>query len=199
MGEEGGEEGEGALGGETGKATAAITAAEAMEAKEPKEKSKRWRLFRRGKSTKEKQAAAAPNARGGGQGGGTWPGPKGNSLHSSRMGGAMFGDPTAVDAVRERGSCRHCGASLKGVARGAGRKLGTVPKGYCDAKCHKEYNASQGGGGDGGDGGGGGGMAWAEDAPPFMGDSDDGEGGAGGGAPGALLGRLCQGPGGANR
>ena len=26
-------------------------------------------------------------------------------------------------------------------------------------------------------------MAWAEDAPPFMGDSDDGEGGAGGGRP----------------
>jgi hypothetical protein len=44
------------------------------------------------------------------------------------------------------------------VARGVGRKLGTVPKGYCDAKCHKEATASQGGGG-GGDGGGDGGGA----------------------------------------
>ena len=31
--------------------------------------------------------------------------------------------------------CQQCGANLKGVARGFGRKLGTVPKGFCNAKC----------------------------------------------------------------
>ena len=35
-------------------------------------------------------------------------------------------------------TCRHCGALLKGVARGIGRKLGTVPKGYCNATCFGE-------------------------------------------------------------
>ena len=38
--------------------------------------------------------------------------------------------------------CRNCGSSLKGVARAMGRKLGKVPKGFCDAKCFKEANAS---------------------------------------------------------
>jgi hypothetical protein len=31
--------------------------------------------------------------------------------------------------------CQQCGANLKGVARGVGRKLGAVPKGVCNAKC----------------------------------------------------------------
>ena len=38
-------------------------------------------------------------------------------------------------------ACQHCGANLKGVARGVGRKLGTVPKGFCNAKCFDEASA----------------------------------------------------------
>ena len=31
--------------------------------------------------------------------------------------------------------CQHCGKLLYGITRGLGRKLGTVPKGYCNATC----------------------------------------------------------------
>ena len=42
-------------------------------------------------------------------------------------------------------TCRHCGALLKGVARGIGRKLGTVPKGYCNATCFDEAGGNSAG------------------------------------------------------
>ena len=37
-----------------------------------------------------------------------------------------------------RKKCRHCGNLLQGLVRGVGRKLGTVPKGYCDAACFEK-------------------------------------------------------------
>lgn len=40
----------------------------------------------------------------------------------------------------EKGNvCRHCGASLRGVVRGAGRKLGTVPEGFCNSECEQAF------------------------------------------------------------
>ena len=35
-------------------------------------------------------------------------------------------------------TCRHCANPLSGIARGVGRKLGSIPKGFCNLKCFEE-------------------------------------------------------------
>ena len=52
--------------------------------------------------------------------------------------GAADGD---CGARLSSAACQHCGANLKGVARGVGRKLGTVPKGFCNTKCFEDASA----------------------------------------------------------
>ena len=81
---------------------------------------------------------------------------QGASVSKTSTPGAVSASPKAVDSTPDPESiasgivaitvaansdsgtvrgCQQCGASLKGVARGLGRKLGTVPKGFCNAKC----------------------------------------------------------------
>ena len=41
-------------------------------------------------------------------------------------------------AKKQRNQCKHCSKPLVGVVRGVGRKLGQIPKGYCNLSCFEE-------------------------------------------------------------